>query len=88
MRINIVGIGKNVFRVSVIVLKCKLYNNVILLTGDIERLGVEYVLVLVEIFDKGDNAALIAEFVLFFGPLILNGDDDALVEKCKLAKPV
>ena len=54
--------------------------------ADEDRLVVQRRLVLVQVLDERDDAALVAELVLLLGALVGDGDEDAGVEERQLAQ--
>ena len=64
--IDIVGKGEQDLAIPIIVLEGNLDFETILLPLDIDRFGMETVLILVQVFDEGDDPALIKKVVPFF----------------------
>ena len=79
---------KIVLGIAGVVLEGQLDDDVVLLGFEIDRPGVEDGLVLVEVLDELDDAALVLELVGFVDPLVGDRDPDAAVEEGQLPHPL
>ena len=95
MRADVVGKREQVLGIAVVVLHGNLDRGVllavlVLLGGrEVDRLGVQHLLVLVEVLDERHDAALVAEhlFDRLRGPLVNGGDMDTGVQKRQFPQP-
>jgi hypothetical protein len=87
-RVDVVGEGKDALLIAVVVLQRDLDLDTVPLALEEEHLGVDRRLVLVEVLDELDDAALVEEGVAALVPLVLDDDLEALVEEGHLAEPV
>ena len=53
----------------------------VLLSLDINGFRMKAILVLIQIFDEGDDSAFVKEVMSFLGPFILDADGEAFVQK-------
>ena len=85
--VNVVAEGEYVFGVAVVVLHGHFDGRIAALALDVDRLGVERLLVFIEIFDKLADAAFVVErAVVARAALVDEPDADALVEEGHLAQ--
>ena len=87
-RVDVVGEGEHALLVAVVVLQRDLHLDVPLLAFEVEDLGVDGRLVLVQVLDELDDAALVEEGVAAAVPLVLDDDLETLVEERELAQPI
>ena len=87
-RVDVVGEGEDVLLVAVVVLQRHLDLDAVLLALEEEHLRVDRRLVLVQVLDELDDAALVEEGVAALVALVLDDDLEALVEEGQLAEPV
>src|SRR5438034_1193177 len=87
-RVDVVGEGEDVFLVAVVVLQRDLDLDVALLALEVEHLGMDGRLVLVEVLDELDDAAPVKEGVAALVAFVLDDDLEALVEESQLAETV
>ena len=83
--VDVVDEGEDVLAVGGIVLEGQLDNDVVLGAFEEDGPGVEDVLVLVEILDELQDAALVLEIIGFAGTFVGDEDADAAVEEAQLA---
>src|SRR6266545_1049872 len=87
-RIDVVGERENALLVTVVVLQRHLDLDVVLLALEEEHLGMDGRLVLVQVLDELDDAALVEERVGALVTLVLDDDLETLVEEGHLAEAV
>ena len=84
--VDIVDIGENVLAVGIAILHCNLNDNSVLFTLQINRLRIDFILILIHKFNVLDNTAGKMEgFTLILGTFIGQGNRDALIQKGQLA---
>ena len=89
MGVDVVGKGKELFVIGIIVLHGNFYIDTAFFTVEEDRFGMQGVLVPVQILDEGNDAAFIVEIVmLILFPFIVNGDPDAGIEEGEFAQPL
>src|SRR5690349_5415680 len=86
--VDVVGEGEHALLVAVVVLEGDLDLDVVLLPLEEEHLRVDRGLVLVQVLDELDDAALVEEGVAPPVALVLDDDLEALVEERELAQAV
>ena len=86
--VNVVGEGVDVLLIAVVVLERHFHGGIVHHALHVDGLVEEYFLVLVEILDELDDAALVVVHPLILGlhPLVGQGDADALVQEGHLAQ--
>ncbi len=84
--VDVVGKGKDVFRIPVVVLHGDFDGRIAAHALDVDGLGKERLLVLVQVFDELDDAALVVKDAAFAAALIVQRDADAFIEKRHLAQ--
>ena len=84
--VDVVGERKDEFRVSVVPLQGDFGIDAVLFALDEHRGAVHDGLVFVQVLDKGNDAALILELVIFPVALVMNRNQDAAVEKSQLSQ--
>ena len=84
--VDVVGERVERFRVPVVPLHRDLDVDAVLLAARVDRLLVDRRLVLVQILDEGDDAALVEELVRLAVALVVDRDRDAAVEEGQLAQ--
>src|SRR5262245_11935098 len=87
-RVDVVGEGEHALLIAVVVLERDLDLDAVALPLEEEHLGVNRRLVLVEVLDELDDAALVEEGVAALVALVLDDDLEALVEEGELAQPI
>jgi hypothetical protein len=87
-RVDVVGEGEHALLVAVVVLQRHFDLDVALRALEVEDLGVDRRLVLIEVLDEFDDAALVEEGVVATVALVLDDDLETLVEERQLAEPV
>ena len=87
-RVDVVGEGEDAFLVAVVVLQRHLDLDVPLLALEVEDLRVDRRLVLVQVLDELDDAALVEERVGASVALVLDDDLEAAVQERELAEAV
>ena len=85
-RVDVVGEGVHVLRVSLVPLQCDLDLDAVARALQVDDVGMDGRLRLVQMLDERDDAALVHELVGFLISLILDGDVDSAVEEGELAK--
>ena len=86
MGVDVVGEAVDVLRVAVVPLQRDLRPHPLALPLDHDHRP-QHLLVAVEVFDEGGDAALVLEAVLLLVvPLVVEGDEDAAVEEAQLAQ--
>ena len=79
MGIDVVGEGEEIFGISIVVLKGDLHFDSVLLALDVDGFRMDTILILIEVFDEGENPSFIKEVVPLFGTFILNADGEPFV---------
>src|SRR5262249_10198595 len=87
-RVDVVREREQVLLVAVVVLKRDLDLDPVLLALEEEHLGMDRCLVLVQVLDELDDAALVEEAVAALVALILDRDLEALVQEGQLAQAI
>ena len=87
-RVDVVGEGEEALLVPVVVLQGDLDLDIVLLALEEEHLRMDGRLVLVQVLDELDDAALVEEGVRALVALVLDDDLEPLVEEGQLAEPV
>ena len=86
LRIDIINIGEDVLVIGVAVLHSHLNDDTALFALQINGLGIDFILILVDKFHKFDNASGKMEgFAASLGPLVSKGNGNALIQKGQLA---
>jgi len=88
-RVDVVGVGQHRLRVAVVVLQRDLDGDAVLFLFEIDRLGMQGHLVLVEVLDEFADAPVVAEGFFPHRPVLLllaENDLDALVQERQLAQ--
>ena len=81
-RIEIVNIGEHILRVGIAILHSNLHNNVVLFAFQVDRLGINEVLVGINKVDELNNTAGKMEgFAATFRPFILLGNGNAFIQE-------
>ena len=84
--IDVVGKRKNTFRIAVVPLHGDFDADAVFLAFEVYDFGVDCGLRAVEMFDKGQQAAFVKEFVLFLRALVFYSDLDAAIQERELAQ--
>ena len=84
--VDVVGEAEDVLRVGVVVLERDLDRGGVLAPLDVDRPAVQGLLVLVEVADEGDEAALEIERTFSFGSIVQQADPEALVQIGRLTQ--
>ena len=84
--VDIIGVGEDAFFVAVVILKGYINDSVALFPLNVDRFAVDGCAVSVQMFHKLFNTALVLEYVLLVGSLVLDSDLDPGVEKRKLSQ--
>src|SRR5262249_24139288 len=87
-RVDVVGEGEQVLLIAIVVLERHLDLDGVLLALEEQHLRMDRRLVLVEVLDELDDAALVEERVAPLVPLVLDDDLESLVEERELPQPV
>ena len=87
-RIDVVGKGKNIFVVTIVILKRTLHFDIVFFLIHIENLAVKRAFGTVQILNELRNAAVVFERMLLVRTLLLNRDFNAFVEKGELSQAV
>ena len=66
-------------------LKGDLRFNAVLHPFDIDGFGMNVILILIEVFDEGDDSSLVIEFVFLVSPLIFDADRKAFIQESQLS---
>src|SRR5262245_1831596 len=85
VRVDVVREGIDHLRVAVVPLQRDLRVDTVSLAAHVDRLFVDGRLVLVEVRDERDDAAVVVELVTLAVPLVIERDHDAAVEEGELA---
>jgi hypothetical protein len=82
--IDVIGEGEEAFSISIIVLKGDLHLDAALHPFDIDGFGMNAILVLIQVFDEGDDPSFVIKLVLLIGPLIFDADEKAFIQEGQL----
>ncbi len=85
---NIVGIGEDIFLVTVVPLQRDFHAGAVIALGIEVHDAVERRPILIQVFDKGSQAAIILINILFSTPLIGKRDTDTGVEKRQFTQSI
>jgi hypothetical protein len=86
VRVDVIGEGKHELRVTIVPLQGDLGLDAVLVALHEDRFLVDDGLVLVQMLNKGSDAAVVLELVALAVAFVLNRDDDAAVQEGELAK--
>src|SRR6185503_2648150 len=86
VRVDVVGEGVNRLGVAVVPLQRDLGIDAVTVAAHVDRLLVDRRLVLVQVVDERNDAALVVELVRLPIALVVEGDDDAAVQERELAQ--
>ena len=88
VRVDVVGEGVDRFRVAVVPLQRDLGVDAVAIALHVDRLLVDGGLVLVQVLDERDDAAVVLELVALRLALVVERDENAGVQKRQLAQPL
>ncbi len=86
--VDVVDVGVGVFGVLAAVLQGDFVADAVLLAADVNDVGMERFAGAVEVFDEFDDAALVVEFVVLGGLLVLEENSRAAIEEGELLQPL
>ena len=84
--VDVVGKGKNILRITVVVLERELHVDVVAVAFRVDRRGVKHFLVFVEVLDEFGDAAVVMKLALFVAALILEADGQPFIQERHFAQ--
>src|SRR6185295_4424240 len=88
VRVDIVGEGKNLFLISVVVLQGYLEIDPFFDSPKIDNFVMEMGLILVEMFHERNDASHVVEVMSLLRSLVLNGNEQPFVQEREFSEPL
>ena len=84
--IDVVDEAVKIFGITIVILKCDLYDGRTFRTADIDRIFMQYIFIFIQIFYERTDTAFKMERFRTVVAFITQGDLDALIEECQFAQ--
>ena len=84
--VDVVGEGKDVLCITVVVLERELHVDVVTIAFRVDRCGVQHFLVFVQVLDEFGDAAVVMKLALLVAALILEADGQPFIQERHFAQ--